>query len=238
MVALFRLCEPDGGQIIIDGVDVSRIGLEPLRSALSIIPQDPVMFSSSLRYNLDPFDRASEGEIHEVLARVHLSEMVAGFPDGLQHEISEGGENLSQGQRQLVCIARALLRRSKILILDEATSSVDAETDALIQSTIRINFAHATVLSIAHRLDTIVDADRILLMSDGRPIEFDAPAKLLTSESHFKQLVMEGGQANFARLQALALEADAWRRTKGKEGRREDSMGHEPYADGQPSPQS
>ena len=171
MVALFRLCEPDGGSIRIDGVDVSTLGLSTLRSHLSIIPQDPVMFSASLRYNLDPFNRATDGEVAQVLQRVHLSEAVAGFRDGLQHEISEGGENLSQGQRQLVCIARALLRKSKIIILDEATSSVDAETDALIQETIRTNFAHATVLTIAHRLETIVDADRIMLLADGKLAE-------------------------------------------------------------------
>jgi len=216
MVALFRLCEPSGGQILIDGVDVATLGLETLRSALSIIPQDPVMFSSTLRYNLDPFDKCSDAAIREVLERVHLTDLVTSFPDGLQHEISEGGENLSQGTRQLVCIARALLRRSRIIILDEATSSVDAETDALIQETIRVNFADATVLSIAHRLDTIVDADRILLMSDGRPIEFDTPATLLTTESSFKALVAEGGAANLARLQGLALEADAARRAQGK----------------------
>jgi ABC-type multidrug transport system ATPase subunit len=171
LVALFRLCEPAGGSILIDGVDISTLGLKSLRSNLSIIPQDPVMFSASLRYNLDPFSLSTDAEVNEVLARVHLGDFVASLPQGLSYEISEGGENLSQGQRQLVCIARALLRKSKILLLDEATSSVDAETDLLIQETIRENFAQATVLTIAHRIETIVDSDRIMLLADGKLAE-------------------------------------------------------------------
>lgn len=209
MQALFRVVEPHAGSICIDGVDIATIGLDTLRSNLSIIPQDPVMFSSDLRYNLDPFNLCSDAEIMEVLARVHLLEMVQQLPLGLAAPVSENGENFSQGQRQLICISRALLRRSKIIILDEATSSVDAATDSLIQETIRINFAHATVLTIAHRLETIVDSDRIMLLSDGRVAEFDSPHRLLSdSSSHFHRLVAQGGEANLNRLQTLAKEAE------------------------------
>ena len=191
LVALFRLVEPSSGTIRIDGLDIASLGLESLRSKLSIIPQDPVMFSDSVRRNCDPFGKYTDAEIHAALHRVHLSGMVASFPDGLSHEISEGGENLSQGQRQLVCIARALLRNSRIIVLDEATSSVDAETDALIQTAIRDNFKHATVLTIAHRLETIVDADRIMLLADGKLAECQTDDKTqravncVRMESHF-----------------------------------------------------
>jgi len=208
MLALFRLVEPCGGTIMIDDVDIQKIGLQTLRNKLAIIPQDPVMFSATLRFNIDPFNQCSDDEIHQALARVHLSDLVASFELGLQHPVSENGESLSQGQRQLVCIARALLRKSKIIILDEATSSVDAATDALIQETIRVNFAHATVLTIAHRLETIVDSDAIMLLKDGNVAEFGSPSDLLSRPSDFRSLVLEGGADNLARLQALAREAD------------------------------
>ena len=184
MVALFRLVEPAAGRILIDGVDTNVIGLETLRSNLSIIPQDSFLWSADLRYNLDPFNKCTDDEIHAVLERVHLSEMISQLPDGLRSPVSENGENFSAGTRQLICIARALLRKSKIIILDEATSSVDAETDTLIQETIRVNFANATVLTIAHRLETIVDADRIMLLADGKICECKRMQSTSISESY------------------------------------------------------
>lgn len=132
-LGLFRIIEAAGGQILIDGIDISTMGLHTLRSRLTIIPQDPVLFSGSLRMNLDPFEKFSDDEIWRSLENAHLKSFVKGLPSGLNHEVSEGGENLSVGQRQLVCLARALLRKTKVLILDEATAAVDLDTDDLIQ---------------------------------------------------------------------------------------------------------
>lgn len=178
-LALFRMVEPAEGRIVVDGLDISSIGLHDLRASLTIIPQDPVLFSGSLRFNLDPFGRYSDEELWRALELAHLKKFVAQLPDGLQHAVTEGGENISVGQRQLVCLARALLRRSKILVLDEATAAVDLATDALIQETIRREFRDSTVLTIAHRLNTILDYDRVLLLDRGQVREFDSPQRLL-----------------------------------------------------------
>merc|ERR1711920_579727 len=192
MISLFRISEieQDGGQVFIDGVDAKEIGTSSLRLNLSIIPQDPVMFSNTVRYNLDPFGTATDDELWEVLKKVQLAEVIAVLPKGLEEEVSEGGENFSQGQRQLLCIARSLLRNPKILIMDEATASIDNTTDAMIQSMIRENFADATVLTIAHRLNTIMDSDRILVLDDGEIAEFDTPSNLLSKQNGiFRSLV-------------------------------------------------
>ena len=181
MNLLFRITEIEGngGKIEIDGVNTAEIGTEILRSKLSIIPQDPVMFSNTVRYNIDPFGTATESEIMEVLEKVQLVDVINALPDGLEDEVAEGGENFSQGQRQLLCIARSLLRKPKILVMDEATASIDNATDATIQEMIRNNFNDSTVLVIAHRLNTILDSNRVLVLDDGRIAEFDSPEKLL-----------------------------------------------------------
>ncbi|XP_036439199.1 canalicular multispecific organic anion transporter 1-like [Colossoma macropomum] len=190
---LFRIIEAADGQILIDGVDIANIGLHDLRSRLTIIPQDPVLFSGTLRMNLDPFEKFSDEDIWKVLELAHLKDFVGSLAAGLQHEVAEGGENLSVGQRQLLCLARALLRKSKILILDEATAAVDLETDDLIQTTIRREFSHCTVLTIAHRINTILDSSRVMVLDAGKIVEFDPPGVLLEKQGHFFALAKEAG---------------------------------------------
>ncbi|XP_028401273.1 multidrug resistance-associated protein 1-like [Dendronephthya gigantea] len=184
-MALFRVVESAGGRIVIDGIPVSQLGLHDLRSRLTIIPQDPVVFTGTLRFNLDPFDQYGDEMLWKALDVTHLKSYVSNLENGLEHEVSEGGANLSVGQRQLVCLARALLRRTKILILDEATAAVDLETDELIQQTIRKEFADCTVITIAHRLNTIMDYTRIMVLSCGHIIEFDSPKSLLEKQGAF-----------------------------------------------------
>ena len=155
---------------------------------------DPVLFSGTLRINLDPFSHYEDDEIWTALELAHLKEYASGLESGLQHEVAEGGENLSVGQRQLVCLARALLRKTKILILDEATAAVDLETDDLIQATIRKEFEECTVLTIAHRLNTIMDYDRIMVLDKGIIAEFDSPNSLLeNSNSMFYSMAKDAG---------------------------------------------
>ncbi|XP_062352442.1 ATP-binding cassette sub-family C member 2 isoform X3 [Cinclus cinclus] len=190
---LFRVLEAAGGKIIIDDVDIATIGLHDLRNNLTIIPQDPVLFTGTLRMNLDPFDQYSDEEVWKSLELAHLRTYVQGLPEGLLHLVSEGGENLSVGQRQLVCLARALLRKAKILILDEATAAVDLETDNLIQTTIRSEFADCTVLTIAHRLHTIMDSNRVMVLQAGQIVEFDSPEKLLMKDGIFSAMAKDAG---------------------------------------------
>jgi ABC-type multidrug transport system fused ATPase/permease subunit len=185
MMALFRIVELTKGEILLDGVNIASVPLTKLRSNLAIIPQDPVLFTGSVRFQLDPFNHYADIEIWDVLNQVNLSDMVKCLPNGLAELICEGGDNLSQGQRQLLCIARALLRDAKVLIVDEGTSAVDPYTDDLIQKVLRRQAKDngITVLAIAHRLQTIVDFDRILVLSDGKALEFDSPQILLADPS-------------------------------------------------------
>uniref|UniRef100_A0A3B3VC08 ABC-type glutathione-S-conjugate transporter n=1 Tax=Poecilia latipinna TaxID=48699 RepID=A0A3B3VC08_9TELE len=190
---LFRIIEAADGRILIDDVDISKIGLHDLRNRLTIIPQDPVLFSGMLRMNLDPFDKFSDEELWRVLELSHLKDYVAGLKEELQHEVAEGGENLSVGQRQLLCLARALLRKSRILILDEATAAVDLETDDLIQTMIRKEFSHCTVLTIAHRLHSIMDSSRVMVLDAGKIVEFDSPSNLMEKRGHFYSMAKDAG---------------------------------------------
>uniref|UniRef100_A0A8B9TQ59 Canalicular multispecific organic anion transporter 1 n=1 Tax=Anas platyrhynchos TaxID=8839 RepID=A0A8B9TQ59_ANAPL len=193
---LFRVLEAAGGKIVIDGVDIATIGLHDLRQNLTIIPQDPVLFTGTLRMNLDPFDQYTDEEVWKALELAHLKTYVQELPERLQHLVSEGGENLSVGQRQLVCLARALLRKAKILILDEATAAVDLETDHLIQTTIRSAFADCTVLTIAHRLHTIMDSNRVMVMNAGKIVEYDSPEELLQKQGIFFAMAKDAGITN------------------------------------------
>ena len=165
------------------------------------------MFTATVAANLDPFKQHTEEELWRVLAQAQLEDHIRRLEGGLQHQISEGGGNMSVGQRQLICLARALLQKAKILIMDEATASVDLQTDAVIQSCIRHSFASCTVITVAHRLDTIIQSDRIIVLDGGSLKEFDAPHKLLQDPSSvFTSLVEETGAVNCARLRSLAKE--------------------------------
>ncbi|XP_039098050.1 ATP-binding cassette sub-family C member 11 isoform X2 [Hyaena hyaena] len=195
-VALFRLVEAAAGRILIDGVDISSIGLEDLRSRFSVIPQDPVLLSGTIRFNLDPFDCYTDEQIWNVLDTTFLRMTVSKLPQGLQAEVVESGKNFSVGERQLFCIARAVLRKSKIILIDEATASIDVETDTLIQHMIREVFQGCTVLVIAHRITTVLNCDRILVMNKGEVVEFDRPEILQQKpESMFASLL---ATANFS----------------------------------------
>jgi ATP-binding cassette subfamily C (CFTR/MRP) protein 1 len=177
--ALFRIIEASEGSIAIDGRDISGRNLHELRSSLTVIPQDPTLFSGSLRFNLDPANQHCDSELWRALDLAHMRQTVLDLSEGLEHPVQERGENFSVGQKQLICLARALLRKSKVLVLDEATAAVDLETDGLIQKTIRTAFADCTIMTIAHRLDTIMDSDRIMVLSEGKVVELDTPENLM-----------------------------------------------------------
>lgn len=192
-LALFRMVELKAGRILLDGVDSQLVGLEELRSRLAIIPQDPFLFSGSIRENLDPQGKRTDAELHEVLEQCHLWDAVTQI-GGLDSKLGERGKSLSVGQRQLVCLARALLTQAKVLCIDEATASVDQKTDQLLQQTIRQRFADKTVLTIAHRLNTILDSDRVLVMQAGRVVELDSPAYLSKKDGSLFQRLLHSGQ--------------------------------------------
>ncbi|KAF9357787.1 hypothetical protein BGX34_009218 [Mortierella sp. NVP85] len=210
MMALFRLVEPSSGTMEIDGVDICKLGLFDLRTRLAIIPQDPVLFSGTIRSNLDPFNKRTDQELWEVLERSDLKTYVASCEGGLDSQVTEFGENLSVGQRQLLCLARAMLTHARVIIMDEATASVDVATDMMLQKAIRVDFAQSTVLTIAHRLNTVIDYSRVLVLDHGEIKEFDTPANLLSRpDSVFSSMVDETGPTNAALLRSLANAAAA-----------------------------
>ncbi|KAM8873018.1 ATP-binding cassette sub-family C member 4 [Synchiropus picturatus] len=205
--ALFRLAEPDGN-IYVDGVLTSEIGLHDLRQKMSIIPQDPVLFTGTMRKNLDPFNEHTDEHLWNALQEVQLRNVVEELPGKLETVLAESGTNFSVGQRQLVCLARAVLRKNRILIIDEATANVDPRTDELIQKTIRDKFRECTVLTIAHRLNTIIDSDRILVLDAGRIHAYDAPYTLLQDPSGiFSKMVQQTGKQEAAALLEAAKQA-------------------------------
>ncbi|XP_065575823.1 ATP-binding cassette sub-family C member 5-like isoform X3 [Artemia franciscana] len=177
--ALFRLVEIEAGSIRIDGINIKDVGLEVLRSHLAVIPQDPVLFIGTIRNNLDPFGQHDDNELWMTLEMTSMKEKVESLSHGLDSIVSEDGQNFSVGERQLLCMARALLRKSKIIVLDEATASIDAQTDVIIQETLRKAFIDCTLLTIAHRLDTVKACDKIMVMEEGKVVEFDSPSVLL-----------------------------------------------------------
>lgn len=179
ILSLLRLLEPYSGHIEIDGIDISTVRISDLRTSLAVVPQEPVLFSGTLRESLDPFGEYSDEEICKAIDRMELSAFLEQLPAGLNTVVREGGFNFSNGQRQLICLARALLRQSRVVILDEATASMDGHTDRTIQRAIRHEFAGATILIVAHRLGTVLDSDLILALRDGSLAESGPPAELL-----------------------------------------------------------
>nr|AXN55886.1 ABC transporter C family member 1 [Crocus sativus] len=188
---LFRIVEPSEGKIIIDGVDICTLGLHDLRSRFGIIPQEPVLFEGTVRSNIDPIGQYSDEDIWQSLDRCQLKDAVASKPEKLDALVVDNGENWSVGQRQLLCLGRVMLKRSRILFMDEATASVDSQTDAVIQKIIREDFSACTIISIAHRIPTVMDCDRVLVIDAGLAKEFDSPANLIDRPSLFGALVQE-----------------------------------------------
>ena len=182
-------------QVLIDGVDIGAINLQAARRSMAVIAQDPVLFGGSLRRNLDPFSRYTDMELWTALEEVQLKGMVKELPGQLYYQLKESGSNFSVGERQLVCLARALVHRSKIIIMDEATANVDFKTDRLIQEVIRHKFKDSTVLTIAHRLDTIMDYDKVLVLEGGRVMEFDKPDALIRNGGLFADLVRNASES-------------------------------------------
>ncbi|KAF5273609.1 hypothetical protein FQR65_LT04608 [Abscondita terminalis] len=188
--SIFQMFDIEGN-IIIDDINIKDIGLHDLRQKISIIPQNPIIFAGSVRRNLDPFDECTDDALWQALEEVKLKEVVKALDLGLKSEISEGGSNLSVGQRQLICLARAIIRNNKILILDEATANVDPQTDIVIQETIRKKFRKCTVITVAHRLQTVIDSDKILVMDAGKVVEFGHPYDLLQNKDGMFYKMME-----------------------------------------------
>ena len=175
--------------MLIDGIDIGTLNLQRARRSMAVIAQDPVLFGGSLRRNLDPFSVQTDLDLWTALEEVQLKAMVEKLPGQLEYRVNETGSNFSVGERQLVCLARALVQKSKIIVMDEATANVDFKTDNLIQEVIRHKFKDSTVLTIAHRLNTIMDYDKVLILDGGRMVEFDKPEILIQNGGIFAELV-------------------------------------------------
>ncbi|KAI5445048.1 ATP-binding cassette sub- C member 8, variant 3 [Lathyrus oleraceus] len=189
--ALFRLVEPSRGDILIDGLNICSMGLKDLRMKLSIIPQEPTLFKGSIRTNLDPLGLYSDDDIWKAIEKCQLKETISKLPSLLDSSVSDEGGNWSLGQRQLFCLGRVLLKRNKILVLDEATASIDSATDAILQRVIRQEFEECTVITVAHRVPTVIDSDMVMVLSYGKLMEYDEPSKLMDTNSSFSKLVAE-----------------------------------------------
>lgn len=211
-----------------DGIDISLLSLKTLRSRLSIITQESVLFQGSLRFNLDPFEQHSNEELWAVLKRVGLTDLVTAG-GGLEFAIEDGGANLSAGERQVLCLARVMLSRSSVVVLDEATSNVDAAFDQVIQSVVRDEFCSSTILCIAHRLHTIIDSDRVLLLDKGELMEYDRPAALVQRPSMFRDLLLDTGiESSRALIKTATVASRIDAHHKGGK-REEEREGDEPY---------
>jgi ABC-type multidrug transport system fused ATPase/permease subunit len=200
--ALFRVLEADEGTISIDGVDIATVGLHRLRKRISVIPQAPTLFSGcTVRENLDLFGKHTDAEIARAIQESHLKELIDSLPFGMNSLVSEGGSNFSVGQRQLLCLARTIVSRNKILVLDEATANVDRRTDKLIHETLENSFKDGTIIAVAHRLETILHSDSIIVLGDGKLLEQDSPKALLADEtSHFYAMAKSGGHVPLTTL--------------------------------------
>ncbi|CAM9122992.1 unnamed protein product [Ectocarpus sp. 4 AP-2014] len=238
IAALFRLVEydRDRGSIEIDGVDISKVGLHDLRPRMSVVPQTPFLFSGSMRLNLDPFAKQSDAQMWASLEAVQMKTYVQSLAGGLDAPVAEGGGNLSVGQRQLLCLARAVLQRSQILVMDEATANIDQHTDSLIQDVVRSSFKGKTVIMVAHRLNTVIDCDQVVVLSEGSVVEAGHPHVLLRdppassgtaaaalettasagADATLSSMVDETGVASAEHLRRLAQEA--WNASEGNRG--------------------
>lgn len=207
--ALFRIVEAEDGAILIDGIDIKRLGLHKLRKGMSVISQYPTLFSGcTVRENLDPFGLYSDEDIIESLRSVQMISAINELPHGMDSSVAEGGSNFSVGERQLLCLARAILQKSKVLVLDEPTANVDTKTDMLLQNAVKKAFHEATIISVAHRLDTVIGNDFIMVLGDGKVLEFGTPANLVANaRSVFNAMLDDTGDAMAAELRRKALEA-------------------------------
>lgn len=195
VAALFRIPDPEG-RVIIDGIDLATLDIQAARRSMAVISQNPILFSGSLKHSLDPFEHFTKEQIWNALDVVQMKKRVSKLEGLLEYSIGEGGSGFSVGETQLLCLARALLQRCKILVLDEATANVDYKTDQLVQQVIREKFSHCTVLTIAHRLNTIMDYDRVLVLDGGHVVEYDRPAVLAAKPDGVFAKLVHSQQSN------------------------------------------
>lgn len=217
--AVFRLLEAETGSIFLDGTNVASVGLHTLRKRISVIPQSPVLFSATtIRENLDPFGKYEDDCIRKALKDVQMSCVIDALPGGLDTIVAESGSNFSVGQRQLLCVARSILEKNRILVLDEPTANVDNRTDVLLQNAVATSFPGATVIAIAHRLDTVIDFDKILVVGDGQVLEYGTPHELLSRDGSFSAMVADTGMSMSRQLRKRAAKNEvtnkAWKASR------------------------